>query len=113
MFNTMKETARYQNEADNGHLSSGGPGVGKIQKALILLACEMLGQPVLVFADRPQLALDALAILESAALQNKVVSGYSKTIYTSVFRDRQSKDRTSKTRLNQRCFKDTNIKGRR
>jgi hypothetical protein len=33
MFNTMKETARYQNEADNGHLSSGGPGVGEVQEA--------------------------------------------------------------------------------
>ena len=29
----------------------------------------MLGQPILVVADRPQLALDALVILESAVLR--------------------------------------------
>ena len=42
------------------------PGVGEIQETLLLLAGEMLGQPVLTFTDRPQLALDALVILESA-----------------------------------------------
>ena len=44
------------------------PGVGKIQEALFLLAGEMLGQPVLVVADRPQLALDALVLLETTIL---------------------------------------------
>ena len=47
----------------------GRPGVGEIQEAFFLLAGEMVGQPVLVFADRPQLALDARVILESAVLR--------------------------------------------
>ena len=37
-----------------------------------VLAGEMLGQPVLVFADRPKLALDALVILEAAVLRVNV-----------------------------------------
>ena len=37
--------------------------------SLLLLAGEMLGQPVLVFADRLQLALDVFVILESAVLR--------------------------------------------
>ena len=47
----------------------GRPGVGKVQEALFLLAGEMVGQPVLVLTDRPQLALHALVILESAVLR--------------------------------------------
>jgi len=47
----------------------GGPGVGEVQEAFFLLAGEMLGQPVLILADNPQLALDALVILESAVLR--------------------------------------------
>ena len=47
----------------------GRPGVGVVQEALLLVAGEMLGQSILVLADRPQLALDALVILESAVLR--------------------------------------------
>ena len=47
----------------------GGSGFGEVQGAFLFLAGEIFGQPVLVFADRPQLALDALVILESAVLR--------------------------------------------
>ena len=47
----------------------GGSGVGKVREAFLLLTGEMLGQPLLVLADRPQLAPDARVILESAVLR--------------------------------------------
>jgi len=47
----------------------GRPGVGEVQKAFLLLAGEMLGQPVLILTDRPQLVLYARVILEAAVLR--------------------------------------------
>ena len=47
----------------------GGSGVGEVREAFLLLAGEMLSQPVLVLADRLQLALDALVIFKAAVLR--------------------------------------------
>ena len=47
----------------------GESGVGEVREAFLLLTGEMLGQPVLVLADRPQLAPDALVILKAAVLR--------------------------------------------
>ena len=47
----------------------GRPGVSEIQEAFLLLAGEILSQPILVLADRSQLMLDAHVSLESAVLR--------------------------------------------
>ena len=55
--------------AQGGVAVVGGSGVGEVQEAFLFLAGEIFGQPVLVLADRPQLAPDALVILEFAVLR--------------------------------------------
>ena len=47
----------------------GRPCVGVVEEAFLLLAGEMLGQPVLILTDRPQLVLYARVILEAAVLR--------------------------------------------
>ena len=47
----------------------GGSGVGEVREAFLLLAGEMLSQPVLVLADRLQLVLDTLVILKATVLR--------------------------------------------
>ena len=46
----------------------GGSGGGKAQGAFLLLTSEIFGQPVLIFTDCLQLALDALVLLETTIL---------------------------------------------
>ena len=47
----------------------GGLGGGKAQGAIHLLTSEIFGQPVLIFTDCLQLALDALVIFKAAVLR--------------------------------------------
>ena len=47
----------------------GGPGIGEVQGAFLLLDGEMRGQPVLVFTDCLQLVLDTLIIFKAAVLR--------------------------------------------
>ena len=72
-YEGIQHKPRSQTEAGDevvrgGIAVEGGPGVGEVQKAFLLLAGETLGQPVLVLADRPKLVLDALVLLETTIL---------------------------------------------